>query len=107
MVSKYEIRAKKELEADGWVVDDKRGMSRWSQNRDFFNRWDLVAYKPGKLRYISIKGTQGLIKSHIKELEEFQLPKGCTNELWAKRKSNKSYWSKKIINAELKGGEKQ
>jgi len=83
VVSKYEIKAKKELEAEGWKVDDKRGMSRFSKNRDFWNRFDLVAVKKGSpLRWISIKGHNRGSKEHRLELSDFWLPEGNTKELW-------------------------
>jgi len=84
MRSKYEIKAEKELQADGWLVDNKAYMVRWSKNRDFFHLWDLVAYKPGKLHYISIKGHIGgkQRREHLAELEKMVLPPGVTNELW-------------------------
>ncbi|MBI2110673.1 hypothetical protein HYT51_02740 [Candidatus Woesearchaeota archaeon] len=99
MVSKYEVRAKKELEAEGWRVDDKRGMSRWSKNRDFFNLWDLVAVKKGEaLRWISIKGTMGAIESHREEIRSFWLPENNVKEIWwwSDSKKNKG-WRKVVI----------
>lgn len=104
MVSKYEIKAKKELEAEGWRVDDKRGMGRFSKNRDFWNLFDLVAVRPDTvfIRWISIKGhvTGSPITAHTKEIREFYLPPGNQKELWQhpKRKKQKaSPWLKKII----------
>jgi len=100
--SKYEVKAQKELEAEGWIVDNKAGMSRWSKNRDFWNTFDLVARKKEHpLRWISIKGTQGLIKSHQKEIKDCWLPKGNIKELWCRSKSKtkekKHYWNKVVI----------
>jgi hypothetical protein len=87
MVSKYEVKAKKDLEKEGWKVDDKRGMSRWSKNRDFWNLFDLVAIKQGEpMRWISIKGTQGLLKQLKAEIEAFWMPKGNIKELWCRAK---------------------
>lgn len=99
MVSKYEIRAKKELEAAGWRVDDKRGMARWSKNRDFFNLFDLVAVKKGQpMRWISIKGLAGAPKAHREEVQDFWLPKGNVKEIWWKSKGRMSpYWKTLIF----------
>ena len=100
MRSRYEVRAQKELEAEGYHVDNKAGMSRWSKNRDFWNTFDLVAKKEGEpLRWISIKGTQGLIKSHIEEIKNCWLPQNNIKELWARRKAKKrgKYWNKLVI----------
>lgn len=98
MRSKYEIKAQKELEADGWTVDNKSGMGRWAKNRDFFNVFDLVAKKQGeKLRWISIKGRKGLPGYHKKELEECWLPEGNIKECWSRSKGKSNYWNKQII----------
>jgi len=98
MVSKYEFKAKKELEEDGWRVDDKRGMGRWSKNRDFFNIFDLVAIKKGNpIRWISIKGKAGVPGAHRKELDEFWMPKGNVKEVWSKSMSKKKYWRKVVL----------
>lgn len=97
-VSRYEFRAQKELEADGWIVDNKRGMGRWSKNRDFFNLFDLVAVKKGHpLRWISIKGRMGIPSAHRKEIEDFWLPAGNIKETWSRSQGKSSYWSKKVV----------
>jgi len=98
MVSKYEVKAGKELEADGWRVDTKRGMGRWSKNRDFFNIFDLVAVKkPFPIRWISIKGRAGVPRKHREEVEAFWLPENSVKEIWSRSQSKKKYWNKKII----------
>lgn len=87
MRSKYEVKAQKDLEKDGWRVDNKAGMGRWSQNRDFWNLFDLVAVKQGEpLRWISIKGTVGLLNSLKEEISAFYLPPGNQKELWCRSK---------------------
>ena len=93
--SKYEVKAQKELEKDGWRVDNKAGMGRWSKNRDFFNLFDLVAVKRGfSIRWISIKGTMGIITKHRKAVEDFWLPSNNVKEIWAKSKGKEKYWNK-------------
>ena len=94
--SKYEVKAQKDLESEGWVVDDKRGMGRWSKNRDFWNLFDLVAVKKGipYLRWISIKGRQGIPGKHRKEIEAFYLPENNVKEIWCRSQGKKSYWHK-------------
>ena len=104
MRSKYEIKCQKELEAEGWFIDNKAGMSRWSKNRDFFNLFDLVAVKKGEaIRYISIKGhnrgrgvtPSGDIRNEIKD---FWLPECCIKELWVWPKNKKKKgWIKEVI----------
>ena len=98
-VSKYEIKAKKELEAEGWAVDDKRGMGRWSKNRDFWNVFDLVAKQDGipYMRWISVKGRAGVSIEHKKDVERCWLPKGNVKEIWSRSRSKKKYWKKVII----------
>ena len=88
--SKYEIKCQKELEALGYRVDNKAGMSRWSNNRDFFNLFDLVAVSPDKkkIHWISIKGRQGIKEEHRKEIEDFKMKKDISPRvkltLWSK-----------------------
>jgi len=99
MRSKYEVKAQKELEAEGYLVDNKSGMGRWSKNRDFWNLYDLVAYKPHQIRYISIKGHIGgsLRTAHTAELSKMVFPKGCTNEFWEFPNTKKKEWVKRIL----------
>lgn len=99
MRSKYEIKAQKELEAEGWRVDNKAGMARFSKNRDFFNLFDLVAVKEGEaLRYISIKGHNRGSAEHRLALQNFWLPSCCQKELWAwPNNKKKKGWIKTIF----------
>lgn len=79
----YEIKAQKELEKQGWIVDNKAGMARWSKNRDYFHGFDLMAYRAGEpLRLISIKGHSGVPGAHRKFLESFSFPIGVQKEIW-------------------------
>ncbi|MEA2112676.1 MAG: hypothetical protein U9P50_01750 [Patescibacteria group bacterium] len=97
-VSKYEIKAQKELEKDGWTIDYKRGFSKWAKNRDFWNTFDLVCKKRGhKLRWISIKGRAGVPKWHLDQVKNCWLPKGNIKEIWSRSRSKKKYWKKVII----------
>jgi len=97
--SPYEKLAQDQLEKDGWKVDNKCGMGRWSKNRDFFNIFDLVAVKKGfPVRWISIKGLAGVPSWHRKEVEAFWFPlKGHIKEIWSRSQSKKKGWNKKII----------
>jgi len=98
--SKYEIKCQKQLEAEGWTVDNKAGMGRWSANRDYFNLFDIVAVKRGEpLRFISIKGHQGIPPQHHKDVSEFWLPDRCQKEIWhwPKRKKKVEGFLKRII----------
>lgn len=94
--SKYEIRAQKELEDEGWIVDNKSGMGRWAENRDFFNLFDLMAVRPDKnyVRFISIKGKQGIPPTHRRAVKEFKMPKNCHKEIWKRSTSKENYWYK-------------
>lgn len=91
MRSKYEIKAQKLLESEGWLVDYKP-RSRFAFGKvDFFNAFDLLAYKPKKLRFISIKGHAGASKKHQNTIRSFVMPRGCTKELWIWPRSNKGW----------------
>lgn len=101
MVSKYEIKAQKELEALGFRVDNKRGASRWTKNRDFWNLFDLCCISPDKkfIHWISIKGKAGIPGAHLKEIKDFILPPNNIKEIWGKStgKDKTKYWHKIII----------
>ncbi|HEC65922.1 MAG TPA: hypothetical protein ENI23_11565 [bacterium] len=97
MRSKYERIAQKELEAEGYLVDNKSGMSRWCKNKDFWNKFDLVAIRHDVpyIRWISIKGRQGIPSAHRTAVEKFWMPEGNQKEIWSKRKSKTGeYWNK-------------
>lgn len=102
MRSKYEVKAQKELEAEGWRVDNKAGMARFSKNRDFWNLFDLVAVRLDKhyVRWISIKGHNRGNATHRRELQEFYLPPGNIKELWYwPDNRKKKEWVKKVIDS--------
>lgn len=89
--SKFEIKAQKDLEKEGYIVDYKmrpRFPCR-HYNVDYFNLFDLMAYKKGKLRMIAIKSqkTSGYDVRILREkIEKFKLPKEISKELWSYRK---------------------
>lgn len=103
MRSKYEIKAQKELEAEGYQIDWKikphfppRGYST-----DIFGWADIMAVKQGSpLRFISIKGHQGISRQHRESIQKFWLPENCIKEIWyfpkRKKKKNRRF-IKKII----------
>lgn len=82
--SKYEKRAQKTLEEAGYEVDWKIRPSRPSPyyNTDYFNIFDLLAYKPGELRLISVKSASNALTSHQEEIIGFEAPKSIQKELW-------------------------
>jgi hypothetical protein len=89
MRSKYEIKAQKSLEKQGWTVDYKARPFRVPSNYqvDYFGLFDLIAYRAGDpLRWISIKGKAGVPSSHREEIEAFALPMGNQKEIWQYRK---------------------
>src|SRR3990172_4819018 len=94
MRSPYERRAQTELESENYFVEWKmrrpRIMRKGKYTQDFFNRFDLLAYKLGEsLRWISIKGRAGVPSKHLKEIKEFILPTNNIKEIWARSKSRK------------------
>lgn len=103
MRSKYEIKAQKELEKEGYQVDYKIRPSRYykGQTIDFFGLFDLIAVRHGdNLRFISIKGHMGVSRIHQKSIRNFWLPDCCQKEIWyfpkRKKKKNRKF-IKKII----------
>lgn len=88
--SKFEIRAHKELEEKGWIVDYKIRPSGFKNpsnySVDYFELFDLLAQKPGIVRWIAIKG-QGGVPSTLREaIEEINLGEGSQKEIWTYRK---------------------
>ena len=87
--SRFEIKCQKELEAEGWAVDYKMRPTRPNPhyNTDYFNIFDLLAYRAGDpLRMISIKGQAGVPSKHRQEIEDFFVPMGIQKEIWQYRK---------------------
>ncbi len=83
MRSKYEVLTQKALEAEGYLVDNKIGMGRWSRNRDYWHMFDLIAVKKDcPLRFIAVKGHHGGYPELRKLLVDFWLPESCIKELW-------------------------
>lgn len=102
MRSKYEIRAEKELQEEGWLVDNKTGMGRWSKNRDYWHLFDLLAVKQGhRAKFIAIKGhvTGTVITALRGQILEFPRISGVHYELWRwpKRKKKKESWVKEDL----------
>lgn len=100
----YEVKCQKELEAQGYQVEWKMRrswmMRRGVYNQDFFNLFDLLAYKKGEpFRWISCKGKAGIPGAHRKEVEEFWMPPYNIKEIWARSMSRKkgNYWYKIVI----------
>ncbi len=101
----YERRAQTELETEGYFVEWKmrrpRIMRRGKYTQDFFNLFDLCAYKVDEaMRWISIKGRQGIPGAHRRAIEAFKLPpQGHIKEIWARSLATKTknYWHKIII----------
>lgn len=85
MRSRFEIKANKELEKDGYTVDYKLRSSYpiKGYNTDYFNRFDLLCFKEGEpLRWISIKGKSGGYAENRRSIAEFKLPAGNIKEQW-------------------------
>lgn len=99
MRSKYELRAHKELELEGWTVDYKirpPSFTPRGYNVDFWGCFDLVARRLGEqLRWISIKGTAGSRAKNRAECQAVTLPPGSIKELW--HIDGKGNWKKEVV----------
>jgi len=90
--SKLEIKAHKELEKKGYIVDYKARPFRVPRGYqvDYFGLFDLLAYKDGNIRLIAIKSakTSGRDTRILKDkIKEFKLTnKHLTKEIWIYRK---------------------
>jgi shikimate 5-dehydrogenase len=92
MKSKFEIKAQKELEADGWLVDWKVKPFRTPRgyNVDYWGLFDLLAYQGGLIRGIAIKGQGGVPKALREAVENFQVCEHFVKEIW--------YYSRHTVN---------
>lgn len=84
MRSKFEKRAQRILQKQGYLVDWKLRPSTPSPfyATDYFNLFDLLAFKPSEpIRMISVKG-KSVPRSHQEALKSF-LCTGCSVELWS------------------------
>ncbi len=97
--SRYEIKAEKELEAEGYIVDWKTRPFRVPKGYqvDFFGLFDLVAFKPGlPIRWISIKGKAGIPAAHKKAVLAFPLSREANQkEIWYWK--GRTGWTKQTI----------
>lgn len=85
MRSKGEIETQKQLEAEGYLVDYKARPSgvRRGYRMDLLGAFDIIAYRPGELRFISVKAeSHGLRKEHRELVGSFEFPGDCTREIW-------------------------
>lgn len=99
MRSKYEKKAHKELEEDGYFVDYKIRPRFVGKHYyvDFLGAFDLIAFKEGEpfIRWISIKGVNsGGRYKNIEEIKALKLPPGNRKEQWWIKKKE---WVKDII----------
>lgn len=88
MRSKYEIKADKELKSEGYQTDYKvrPRMTPRGYSVDYFNLFDLAAYKDGALRLIAIKGHQNVPGALRKGIEKFSVKK-VIKEIWTFRRN--------------------
>ena len=91
MRSPYEIKCQKELEAENWKTDWKVHPRRTPRGYqvDYFGLFDILSHKPGQLRWIAIKGHQGVPRELREGIEAFVLPEGCQKEIWTYGRNKK------------------
>ena len=96
MRSKYEIRCEQELQQNGWFTDFKVRPTRVRAGTpvDYWHIFDLLAWKPNKLKFISVKGIS-CPAQHKKDLATFTVPDGVSVELW-KYKKDKNKITRKV-----------
>lgn len=97
MPSKFEKRAAEELKKDGWLVDNKWGMNRYSLNNDYWHIFDLLAYKENIIRGIAIKGQGGVPSQLRTAIANFKPGNQFVKELWHYRQPTKK--GKRLKNA--------
>jgi hypothetical protein len=100
--NRLEMRAKKELEEDGYLVERARGIPIWIapgkcivKAVDFFNTYDLIAVGHGLVRFIQITtfdvGTFSEKKKKVAERAEY-FGDQCSMEIW--RWKDREGWRK-------------
>ena len=98
MRSKYEIKAQKLLESDGYLVDWKVRPSFVGRGFpvDFFHLFDLIAVKENELRWIAIKGKEGVPSKLKNSIKKFQ---GLgSKEIWSVKKNTRGLKGYEIFN---------
>ena len=100
MRSKYELKAHKELELEGLLVDYKARPFRVPKGYqvDYFGLFDLITLdKIGQLRCIAIKGHGGVPKTLRDAITQTKLNGGITKEIWSYRHKGRELIVKKEI----------
>jgi hypothetical protein len=99
MRSKFEIRAQKLLEAEGWHVDWKAKPRRTpvGYSVDYWNIWDLLAHQDYIIRGIAIKGQGGVPQALRKAIEDFKACDHFVKEIWTFRQP--THKAKRVKNA--------
>lgn len=89
--SKFEIKAQKELESDGWKVDWKVSPFRTPRNYqvDYWGVFDLLAHQPNIIRAIAIKGQGGVPQKLREAVESFEVCEHIVKEIWTYRQPTK------------------
>jgi hypothetical protein len=91
MRSKFEIKAQKELEAEGWQVDWKVRPYRTPKGYavDYFNCFDLMAYQEKVIRFIAIKGQGGVPDKLRQDIINLDFCDHIVKEIWTYRQPTK------------------
>ena len=64
-----ELRAKKDLEAEGWNVVLVDMPQKFKKSQDLFGCWDIIACKPGIFKLVQVKTNQW---GDIRECKSFK-----------------------------------
>ena len=67
--SRVELKAKRQLEADGWIVEKVKYGGKFNKTVDFFGKWDLLALKDSKIMFVQCKCNR---KPTMKPYQEFK-----------------------------------
>ena len=95
----YELKAQKELEAEGWIC--WRPPAAKYQSQDIFDLYDLLCIKGNKLKFVQVKSgnAQGGFAAIRKRMTGFfKKEMAVTGELWEwKTLKSKTGWKKTIL----------
>jgi len=100
-----ELRAFKELESDGWIVEKAKMGSKFEKNKDFFHLFDLLAIKKIRrrtiIRWIQVKSNvcPKYVREAIKGFAETYFDKSNFAEVWVYK--DRDGWQKYPMNHQL------
>lgn len=83
-----ENRTRALLEAEGWLVEQVKGSSKWNASVDFFGLFDIIAVKPNDILWVQVKTNRNASPHDRQLISSFQAPGKKLIYVWYDRQSN-------------------